>query len=75
MSTAPLLTAPTTVTVPVSNPAHPSHKAWLEILLAVLRAAVVIGPAVVAITSPANAAEAQQLGQLGGLVTSQFPQM
>lgn len=64
---------PTTVTVPVSDPAHPSHTSWLEIIMTALRAATIIGPAVVTIVSPANAQIAQSLGSLAGSVENQIP--
>lgn len=41
-----------TKTVHVSDPAHPSHASWLEILMKILTAATAIGPAVVHIVDP-----------------------
>lgn len=64
---------PTPVSVPVSNPAHPSHRSWLDILLTVLKAATAIGPAVVTIVDPKDAQLAQQLGTLAGNVEAGLP--
>lgn len=63
-----------TTTVPVSNPAHPSHSLWLEILLTALKAAIAIGPAVVAVSSPGNALLAAQLGAIANAGISVIPQ-
>jgi len=59
---------PQTQTVPVSNPAHPSHGAWLQILLTALKAAVSIGPAVVAVVDPGDADLANKVGAIVGTV-------
>lgn len=64
---------PTTVTVPVSDPSHPSHQTWLQILLAVLSAAITIGPAVIQIVDPKDGQEAQQFGNLASVVTQSVP--
>ena len=55
---------PQTITVPVSDPAHPSHRSWLEILLTSLRLAAQIGPAVVAVVDPGDANLANKLGAI-----------
>lgn len=57
---------PTHKTVPVSDPAHPSHASWREILLRAVTAATAIGPAVVAIVDPGDAKLASDLGGLAG---------
>lgn len=59
--------------VPVSDPAHPSHSHWLEILLTALRAAVAIGPAVIAVTRPGDAQLAANLGQIAQAGLSTLP--
>lgn len=59
-----------TQVVPVSNPAHPSHREWLQILLIALKAVTDIGPAVVAIVDPGDAKEATQIGTLASTVES-----
>ena len=64
MSTTPTPLPVATTVVPVTDPAHPSHRSWLRILLTVLEAATAIGPAVVAVTSPENAALAASLGKI-----------
>ena len=53
-----------TVTVPVSDPAHPSHVNWLQIIMAALTAATSIGPAIVAVVDPADAPLADGLGKI-----------
>lgn len=60
----------TTTTVPVSDPSHPSHQSWLQILMAVLNAAIAIAPAVVQIVDPGDAKEAEQIGNLASGVTA-----
>lgn len=57
---------PKTKLVPVSDPAHPSHPAWLDILLTTIKAATSIGPAVVAIVDPGDAKLAADLGGVAG---------
>ncbi len=59
-----------TVTVPVSDPAHPSHASWLEIMLLAIRMASAIGPVVVSIVDPKDAAEAGQLGAVVGTIVT-----
>lgn len=54
--------------VSVSDPAHPSHRDWLSILLKVLTAATAIGPAVVAVVDPKDAELANKLGGIAGVV-------
>lgn len=67
---------PVKIVVPVSSPAHPSHKAWLDILLKVIAAASVIGPAVIEIADPKDAALAAQLGHVAQVVTAaEMPQL
>jgi hypothetical protein len=61
-----------TKVVPVSDPAHPSHPSWLEILMTALRAATVIGPVVVEIVDPADAVLAQKLGQIATIAENQI---
>lgn len=61
-----------TVSVPVSDPRHPSHQSWLQIILAALGAAIAIGPAVVAVVDPKDAALAGQLGSIAGAGVSVF---
>lgn len=51
-------------TVPVTDPAHPSHLSALEIFLAALRFATAIGPAVVSVADPQDAALAEEIGQI-----------
>lgn len=65
--------APETKTVPVSDPLHPSHPSWLEILLISLKAATAIGPAVVTIISPENADLANKLGAVATAAESGIP--
>lgn len=55
---------PVKVVVPVSSPAHPSHKAWLDILLKVIAAATMIGPAVIEMVDPKDAALAAEIGTI-----------
>jgi len=62
-----------TTLVPVSDPAHPSHQSWLEILLLSLKAAITIGPAIVQIVDPGDAKEAQQVAQVADAVVSGIP--
>ncbi len=64
---------PTTVTVPVSDPSHPSHTSWLKILMEVLSAAISIGPAVVKIADPSDAPLASAVGNLAGNVIENLP--
>ncbi len=59
-----------TTTVPVSNPAHPAHRDWLHIILTSLAAACSIGPAIVTVVDPKDAALATNLGKIG-LVTTE----
>lgn len=54
------------ITVPVSDPTHPSHKSWLDILTKILNAAITIGPIIVAIADPKDAGLASQLGNIAG---------
>lgn len=56
-----------TVTVPLSHPAHPKHSVWAELLKAI-EAAVIVGPAVVAIVDPGDAKLAGDLGNIAGAV-------
>ncbi len=62
-----------TVTVPITNPAHPHHSFW-QWLLKGIELATVIGPAVVTIADPKDAALATQLGDLSVKVTSSLDQ-
>ena len=62
---------PSTTTVPITNPAHPQYSVW-QILLKVLEVASAIGPAVVTIVDPKDAALATQLGNLSSGITSQL---
>lgn len=61
-----------TVSVPVTDPRHPSHQSWLQILLSVLTAAIAIGPAVVATVDPKDADLANRLGAIAGAGVSVF---
>lgn len=56
-------------TVPVSDPAHPSHQTWLQILMTILNATIVIGPAVIKIVDPKDSEEAVQLGNLASTIS------
>lgn len=58
--------AATHKTVPVSDPAHPSHPSWLEALLLLTRMAASIGPVVVAVADPDDAKLATDLGKIAG---------
>ena len=60
----PAIAQPVTAVVPVSSPAHPSHAVWLDILTKILGAAIAIGPAVVAVVDPKDAALAAKLGAI-----------
>lgn len=64
---------PVKTAVPVSDPAHPSHSSWLEILLAITKAATAIGPVVVGIVSPGNADLANKLGAVATIAENQIP--
>ncbi len=65
--------APLPPAIPVT---HQSHPFWAEFswgnLLKALAIAATIAPVVVAITSPANAAEATQLSQLAGTIAQEL---
>jgi hypothetical protein len=61
---------PASTIVPVSHPAHPSHRDWLTIIMTALEAACSIGPAVVAVVDPKDATLASNLGKIG-LVTTE----
>ena len=61
--------APQTAVVSAADPRHPKHFDWLKIL----QAASAIGPVVVAIVSPENAAMANQLGQVATSVLTPKP--
>lgn len=60
---------PETTKVTAADPRHPRHVDWLKIL----QAAAAIGPVVVAIVSPENAAMANQLGQVATSVLTPKP--
>jgi hypothetical protein len=61
------------ISVPVSDPLHPNHASWLQILLAVLAAATAIAPAVIAIANPKDAALASAVGQIAGAAEGTIP--
>ncbi len=63
----------TTMEVPVSHPAHPAHKDWLHIIMTSLTLATMIGPAVVEIVDPQDAALANKLGQVAAAAESAVP--
>lgn len=71
----PPTNASSTVTVPVSNPAHPHHSKWLDALriaLGVIQLAEGIAPAVVAVVQPQDATLAQASANAAQALTNQL---
>jgi hypothetical protein len=65
--------APATALVPVTSPAHPAHNAWLQTLLIILEAVTAIGPAVVAVADPKDAALANSIGGIAAAAEGAIP--